>query len=56
MVLYISSAVANVRKTRLDSEGFQEKLNGLKNETEKFCNAETRCSQKKTQWRGSGQV
>ncbi len=41
MVQYISSAAANVRKTRLDSEEFQEKLSGLKNETEKFCNAKT---------------
>ena len=39
--LYFSSAAANVRKTKLDLEEFQEKLSGLKNETEKFCNAET---------------
>ena len=41
MELCISSAAANVRKIRSDSEEFQEKLSGLKNETEKFCNAKT---------------
>ena len=38
----ISFVAANVKKIWLNSEEFQEKLNGLKNDSKKFCYDETR--------------
>ena len=42
----ISFVAVNVKKTWLNLVEFQEKLNGLKNDSKKFCNDETGRSSK----------
>lgn len=44
MVQSISFVAVNVKNIGLNLEEFQEKLNGLKNDSKKLCNDETRRS------------